>query len=88
MESNENDISAKETFQSESSWIQSKNEHGRRKKSFGRKKSKRKKEIISLGHMFCGLFFLSGIADGSGCLADPVESSKSRGLRVCIFQNH
>ena len=41
------------------------------RKVLGRKKSKRKKEIISLGHMFCGLFFLSGIADGSGCLADP-----------------
>ena len=49
---NENDISAEEAFQSKSSWIQSKNEHGRRKKSSGSQKSKRKKKIISVGRIY------------------------------------
>lgn len=52
VESNENDISAEEAFQSKSSWIQSKNEHGRRKKSSGSQKSKRKKKIISVGRIY------------------------------------
>ena len=46
MDINEDDIPAKETFQSESSWIQSKNGHSRWKKS------KRKKSIISIGHIY------------------------------------
>ena len=41
MDINEDDIPAKETFQSESSWIQSKNGHSRWKKS-----------IISIGHIY------------------------------------
>ena len=46
---NENDISAEEKIQSESSRIQSKNEHCRRKKSTCCQKIKRKKKIISIG---------------------------------------
>ena len=53
----EDDISAEKEKESESSWIQKKNEHSRRKKSIGCKEIKRKKEIISLGHIICGLFF-------------------------------
>ena len=45
----ENDIPAKEEIQSESSRIQSENEHSWRKKSSGCQKSKRKKTVISLG---------------------------------------
>ena len=52
MDINEDDIPAKETFQSESSWIQSKNGHSRWKKSSCSKKSKRKKEIISVGRIY------------------------------------
>ena len=52
MDINEDDIPAKETFQSESSWIQSKNGHSRWKKSSCSKKSKRKKIIISIGHIY------------------------------------
>ena len=52
MDINEDDIPAKETFQSESSWIQSKNGHSRWKKSSCSKKSKRKKSIISIGHIY------------------------------------
>jgi len=48
----ENDISAEETFQSESSRFQSKNEYSRRKKSFSSQKIKRKKEIISVGRIY------------------------------------
>ncbi len=48
----ENDISAEKEIKSESSWIQSKNEYTRRKKSPGCKKIKRKKEIVSLGRNF------------------------------------
>ena len=40
-----------------SSWLQSKNEQRRWKKSTCKQKSKRKKEIISLGRIYCGLFF-------------------------------
>ena len=47
----ENDISAKEKISCESSWIQSKNEHSRRKKSFSCQKSKRKKTVISIGRI-------------------------------------
>ena len=49
---NENDISAEETFQSKSSWIQSKNEHTGRKKSISCQKSKRKKTVISIGRVY------------------------------------
>ena len=56
MDINENDIPAKETFKSESSWIQSKNEHTGRKKSSCSKKSKRKKSIISLGRIYVAFF--------------------------------
>ena len=52
MDINEDDIPAKETFQSESSWIQSKNGHSRWKKSSCSKKSKGKKSIISIGHIY------------------------------------
>ena len=48
----ENDISAEEEIESESSRIQSKNEHSRRKKSLSCKKSKRKKSIVSIGRSF------------------------------------
>jgi hypothetical protein len=51
----ENDISAQKEIQEESSWIQKKNEYEGRKKSFSRKKIKGKKEIVSLGHIYCGL---------------------------------
>lgn len=51
----ENDISAKKEIQKESSWIPEENEYERRKKSFSRKKIKGKKEIVSLGHIYCGL---------------------------------
>ena len=40
-----------------SSWLQSKNEQRRWKKSTCKQKSKRKKEIISLGRIYCDLFF-------------------------------
>ena len=41
----------KMTFQpSKSSWFQSKNEHGWRKKSISCQKSKRKKSFVSIGH--------------------------------------
>ena len=52
MDINEDDIPAKETFQSESSWNQSKNGHSRWKKSSCSKKSKGKKSIISIGHIY------------------------------------
>ena len=48
----ENDISAEEKIQSESSRIQSKNEHSKRKKSSCCQKSKRKKSIVSIGRIF------------------------------------
>ena len=53
----EDDISAEEKIQIKGSWIQSKNEHTRRKKSIGCQKSKRKKTVISLRPHLCGLFF-------------------------------
>lgn len=53
----EDDIPTKKETESESSRFQKQNEHSRRKKSIGCKKIKRKKEIISIGHSFCGLFF-------------------------------
>ena len=52
MDINEDDIPAKETFQSESSWNQSKYGHSRWKKSSCSKKSKGKKSIISIGHIY------------------------------------
>ncbi|EOS27344.1 50S ribosomal protein L34 [Lachnospiraceae bacterium 3-1] len=51
----ENDISTEKKIQKKSSWIQKKNEYKRRQKSFSCKKIKRKKEIVSLGHIICGL---------------------------------
>lgn len=54
---NEDDIPAKEETEIKSSWLQSKNENRRRKKSTRKQKSKRKKGIISLGRMYCDLFF-------------------------------
>lgn len=54
----EDDIPTKKETESESSRFQKKNEYSRRKKSIGCKKIKRKKEIISIGHNFCGLFLL------------------------------
>ena len=48
----ENDIPAKKTFQSESSWIPCENEHQRWKKGSCSKKSKRKKSIISVGRIY------------------------------------
>ena len=48
----ENDISAKEAFQSESSWFQSENEYTGRKKGFSSQKVKRKKKIISVGRKY------------------------------------
>ena len=48
----ENDIPAKEKTESKSSWFQIKNEHSRWKKSTCCKKSKRKKEIISVGRIY------------------------------------
>ncbi len=47
----ENDISAKEKIPCKGSWIQSKNEYSRRKKSISCQKSKRKKTVISIGRM-------------------------------------
>lgn len=49
VEQHENDIPAKEEIQIKSSWIQKENEYCRRKKSYRCKKSKGKKEIVSLG---------------------------------------
>lgn len=49
---NEDDISAKEKTEIKSSWLQSKNEHTGRKKSFSFQKGKRKKSIISLGRIY------------------------------------
>ena len=48
----EDDISAEEEIQIKGSWFQSKNEHGRRKKSFSCQKSKRKKSIVSIGRSY------------------------------------
>ena len=43
-----NDIPAKEDLPGESTWFQVQDEHGGRKKSFSRQKSKRKKSTFSL----------------------------------------
>ena len=51
----EDDISAEKEIQIQGSRIPGKNEHSRRKKSIGCKKIKRKKKIISVGHIICGL---------------------------------
>lgn len=56
----EDDISAEEQAEKTGSWLSEKNENFGRKKSTGRQKIKRKKEIISIairtqGHSFCGL---------------------------------
>ena len=48
----ENDISAKKETQEKSSRFQKKNEYSKWKKSIGCKKIKRKKKIVSLGHIF------------------------------------
>ena len=56
MYENEDDISAEETFQSESSRIQSENEHKGWKKSFSCKKIKRKKEVIRVGRIYVAYF--------------------------------
>jgi len=56
----EDDVSAKEETEIQSSWFQSQNEPSRRKKSFSCQKSKRKSKIISLMDQAasnCGLFF-------------------------------
>lgn len=56
----EDDISAKEKTESESSRLQSQNEYSRRKKSVSCQKSKRKSKIICLMNQAasdCGLFF-------------------------------
>ena len=58
----EDDIPTKKETESESSRFQKQNEHSRRKKSIGCKKIKRQKEIVSLGHILCGLFFYKGHA--------------------------
>jgi hypothetical protein len=46
----QNDISAEKTAKIESSWIPGQNEIFWWQKGFGRKKGKRKKSLISLGH--------------------------------------
>lgn len=46
----ENDLSAKEEIQSQGSWLQSQDEHCRRKKSISCQKGKGKKSIVSIGH--------------------------------------
>ena len=46
----ENDISAKEKIQIQSTWIQSENENGKWKKSSFCKESKRKKSVIRVNH--------------------------------------
>ena len=48
----ENDISAEEKAKIKSAWFSEKNENSRRKKGIGCKKIKRKKKIVSLGHIF------------------------------------
>ena len=49
----------KKETESKSSWIQTENENcWRKKKSNRSQKIKRKKKIISIGHNFCGLFFI------------------------------
>ncbi len=52
----EDDISAEEEIQSKGSWLQSKNEHSRRKKSLSCKKSKRKKSFVSIGRIYVAFF--------------------------------
>lgn len=49
VEHHENDIPAKEEIKIPRSWIQKENEYCRRKKGSRSKKSKGKKEIVSLG---------------------------------------
>ena len=56
----EDDISAEKEEESQGSWFPEENEHCRRKKGTGREKIKRQKEIISIGHIICGLFFFLG----------------------------
>ena len=63
----ENDLSAKEKTEIQSSWIQSKNEYSRRKKSFSCKTCKRKKEIISIGRIYVAFF-----KHESGCIASTL----------------
>ena len=60
---NENDIPTKEKIQSESSWIQSKNEYCWWKKSFSSQKSKRKKSIISLGRIYVAFSSIQNMFD-------------------------
>lgn len=54
----EDDISAEEKIKIQSSWIQSKNEHGWRKKSFSCKKSKRKKSFVSIGRRYVAFCYI------------------------------
>lgn len=48
----EDDFPAEEQTEIKSSWLQSKNEQRRWKKSTCKQKSKRKKEIISVGRIY------------------------------------
>ena len=61
---NEDDIPAEEEAKSKGSWFPCKNEDCRRKKSACKQKIKRKKKIISLGRMYCDLFFYYSILIG------------------------
>ena len=51
----ENDISAQKEIKIQGAWIQKENEQQGWKKGFSSQKIKRKKKIISLGHIICGL---------------------------------
>ncbi len=55
VDTHEDDISTKKEIKIQGSWFQSKNEYKRWKKSFSCKKIKRKKKIISVDHIICGL---------------------------------
>ena len=53
----EDDIPTKKETEISSTWFQLKHEYSGRKKSFGCKKIKGKKKIISIGHKFVVFFF-------------------------------
>ena len=55
----ENDISAKEKTEIQGAWLSCKNEYSGREKSVSCKKSKGKKEIISIGRSYVAFFLLS-----------------------------
>ena len=55
----EDDISAQEETAFQGARIQKENEHCKRKKGFGRKTCEGKKELISVGHRLCDLFFFN-----------------------------